>query len=467
MPQIRMLLAAGADPNLLDRKASTLLHDCANEPAEDTIIGIIDLLVAHGANLEIYDNDSDTPLGVAAIHGYLRSARALLGHGADILAPLSNQGSRKPARILESVALIHWEPEKATSAFTILVEQLVVERGKLKAHVDGTSALAKEEAAKAKSNLVAASLELGHETSVNSLEAARGFARAIAAARALPAPHIGSVRASVITRGIQIATMPPPPRRKRRAGPRSAAQRKRAAEHALQKKKRLVSGPAAAAADGYGEACLARGAALAPRAALATSIGSAPISKKIMLESGRHVLRRRWVPRKEPQAPLDVAAMDTAYFCSDPWTHPRPETAEETAFINSVLFIDAVPPRARSAEAAVAVAAEVNEIWARKTVESAPTENVRLPAIMAAAEARGDFADAWVNLALAAAKYSEKQQASIVRAPAVQAQIDVCKKRVSDLDKHIKTAQVCLDVGPEARALATEYAAIVKRLVIV
>ena len=74
---VRMLVGAGADPNLADKKGKTPLI------ANSRYLDIAQILIAHGANVNVRASDGFTPLLNA---GTVELTRFLLEHGADPFA---------------------------------------------------------------------------------------------------------------------------------------------------------------------------------------------------------------------------------------------------------------------------------------------------------------------------------------------------------------------------------------------
>lgn len=77
----RLILKAGADPNAYTITAVTALHFAADADA----VGVIEALVAHGADVNARDGFAErTPLMFAAVRGADAAVRALLDAGADV-----------------------------------------------------------------------------------------------------------------------------------------------------------------------------------------------------------------------------------------------------------------------------------------------------------------------------------------------------------------------------------------------
>lgn len=78
---VRVLLAAGAQPQLLSRiDPSTPLHLVCRiaNPSDDAVAAIVALLIHHGADPCARDRRERTPLHIAAMHGATDAAAALL-----------------------------------------------------------------------------------------------------------------------------------------------------------------------------------------------------------------------------------------------------------------------------------------------------------------------------------------------------------------------------------------------------
>nr|XP_020468667.1 cyclin-dependent kinase 4 inhibitor C [Monopterus albus]XP_020468668.1 cyclin-dependent kinase 4 inhibitor C [Monopterus albus]XP_020468669.1 cyclin-dependent kinase 4 inhibitor C [Monopterus albus]XP_020468670.1 cyclin-dependent kinase 4 inhibitor C [Monopterus albus] len=77
---VEALLEAGADPNLRDPVLSlTVVHDAAREGFVDTAC----VLMQHGANVNLVDEQGNLPLHLAAREGHLEVVRLLIGRTAD------------------------------------------------------------------------------------------------------------------------------------------------------------------------------------------------------------------------------------------------------------------------------------------------------------------------------------------------------------------------------------------------
>jgi ankyrin repeat protein len=100
----KRLLAAGANPNVLNENGCTILGNLAtlrmvdeNLDFQAEIFDIARALLAAGANIDMYDSEGHTPLLNACENGTLPFAKFLLEHGADHRLPtLSNEPPLRP-----------------------------------------------------------------------------------------------------------------------------------------------------------------------------------------------------------------------------------------------------------------------------------------------------------------------------------------------------------------------------------
>jgi ankyrin repeat protein len=78
---MKLLLDSGAEPDIQDRRRWSALHFAAQEQSADGI----ELLVSHGATIDIADSDGNTPLSTAVFNyrGNGNAVSALLRLGAD------------------------------------------------------------------------------------------------------------------------------------------------------------------------------------------------------------------------------------------------------------------------------------------------------------------------------------------------------------------------------------------------
>ena len=77
---VRLLLAAGADPNLQSQELETGLHLAAIEGDGD----LVRLLIGHGAKTEPITGLGDTPLVLATLHGHTAAVAAILESYPDL-----------------------------------------------------------------------------------------------------------------------------------------------------------------------------------------------------------------------------------------------------------------------------------------------------------------------------------------------------------------------------------------------
>ena len=102
---IEFLLSSGGDLNAVDEHGSTLLHAAAEmgrrvphperaptfcPPPERRRLGVAELLLAKGIDINIRNKDGETPLHTAVADGELKMAEFLIGKGADIDAKDNN-----------------------------------------------------------------------------------------------------------------------------------------------------------------------------------------------------------------------------------------------------------------------------------------------------------------------------------------------------------------------------------------
>jgi len=82
LDQVRMHLEAGVDLNqTIPGDSAYPLHYAANSQAD-----IIQLLIDHGADVDVRDDKGKTPLHCASVTANLENMRALLENGADVNA---------------------------------------------------------------------------------------------------------------------------------------------------------------------------------------------------------------------------------------------------------------------------------------------------------------------------------------------------------------------------------------------
>ena len=78
----RELLNHGENPNEDNIRGETALHLVSR--GQNSVVGVVQLLLGHGANVNAQDMCDITPLHLACYHGKLEIVRALLHHGARV-----------------------------------------------------------------------------------------------------------------------------------------------------------------------------------------------------------------------------------------------------------------------------------------------------------------------------------------------------------------------------------------------
>jgi ankyrin repeat protein len=92
-----VLLEHGANVGVEDNEGATPLHAGSDGPEEESFVTnyekpeVVRMLLKHGANVGAKDNQGRTPLHVAAQRRRVEVVRALLEHGADVGAE-DNEG---------------------------------------------------------------------------------------------------------------------------------------------------------------------------------------------------------------------------------------------------------------------------------------------------------------------------------------------------------------------------------------
>lgn len=84
-----MLLALGVDPNKPGVDGVTPLHEAAMK----NHTGVVEVLVAHGAKVDAWDDAGETPLHEAALGGGVEGAEILLARRAEIDAKDRRSGA--------------------------------------------------------------------------------------------------------------------------------------------------------------------------------------------------------------------------------------------------------------------------------------------------------------------------------------------------------------------------------------
>ncbi|ELU14473.1 hypothetical protein CAPTEDRAFT_133977, partial [Capitella teleta] len=83
---VKLFIENNADVNARAIKGSTALHNCVVK--KDTYLHVnakksMDMLIKHGADVNIADNDGITPLYLATSYGHVCAMKKLLMNGAD------------------------------------------------------------------------------------------------------------------------------------------------------------------------------------------------------------------------------------------------------------------------------------------------------------------------------------------------------------------------------------------------
>ncbi|MEM8642539.1 MAG: ankyrin repeat domain-containing protein [Cyanobacteria bacterium P01_G01_bin.54] len=87
---VKFLLMNGALLDSQDASGQTALHQAIRLSTEETVLSYINLLIEHGANINIGDNDQATPLHYAIDQEYLEVMTTLLRNGAEVNARLKD-----------------------------------------------------------------------------------------------------------------------------------------------------------------------------------------------------------------------------------------------------------------------------------------------------------------------------------------------------------------------------------------
>lgn len=118
---VRATLAAGADPNLAAKNGELPLTTAAAQ-VQDEVPAIVELLLSHGANVDVRDKDNETPLMIAARWNNCAVIEVLLKHNANVkLTNSSGETALDLAKWMdweESTKLLSEarEPQKAPGA---------------------------------------------------------------------------------------------------------------------------------------------------------------------------------------------------------------------------------------------------------------------------------------------------------------------------------------------------------------
>jgi ankyrin repeat protein len=141
---VAFLLGQGADPNVRVNSRNVALHEAAGNTHVDTV-AMLELLIEHGAKLEVAGWYGQTPLHVAADRGNLSAVRYLVERGANVNAMNADGDSSLTgaSRHPEVVAYLRAQGAKVHNLHTAV---LLDDRDAIRTHVHGVTAqdLAKE-----------------------------------------------------------------------------------------------------------------------------------------------------------------------------------------------------------------------------------------------------------------------------------------------------------------------------------
>ena len=93
----------GADPHIIDRDGSTLLHGAAGDKPPATVR----LLLGVGMDAGATDNLGRTALHCAAMSGDVESVKALLHSGANVMARLERKYTSTPGHGISRIRSAH------------------------------------------------------------------------------------------------------------------------------------------------------------------------------------------------------------------------------------------------------------------------------------------------------------------------------------------------------------------------
>lgn len=132
----RFLLENGADPELKNKSGKAPLHillgiqdygwDRRYHNAGHILV-VAQLLLEHGADVNVRDDDHNTPLFLAMRHGASNLVRFLLEHGAD--PNLQNKEGKNPFHELLGPQDSGWTPHYHSADYICVVARLLLEHG--------------------------------------------------------------------------------------------------------------------------------------------------------------------------------------------------------------------------------------------------------------------------------------------------------------------------------------------------
>ena len=108
---LEVLLSAGTDPNIKDKKGNTALHDAVLGSDDEVAL----LLIQSGADVSASDNEGATPIYLAAAMGQSRVVSALLAHGA---SPDVGMEGVTPLHVATGIILTDQRPSGEWESFS-------------------------------------------------------------------------------------------------------------------------------------------------------------------------------------------------------------------------------------------------------------------------------------------------------------------------------------------------------------
>ena len=108
---LEVLLSAGADPNIKDKKGNTALHDAVLGSDDEVAL----LLIQSGAEVNASNNEGATPIYLAAAMGWSRVVSALLAHGA---SPDVGMEGVTPLHVATGIILTDQRPSGEWESFS-------------------------------------------------------------------------------------------------------------------------------------------------------------------------------------------------------------------------------------------------------------------------------------------------------------------------------------------------------------